>query len=236
MNGPNLMVVQGGGPTQVLNATLAAIIDEARAGHSFARVLGARGGTKGLVENNIVDLGRLTTSELERLRMSPGGALGSSRFKPTAGELDRIVENLEQLNVRYLLFVGGNGTMRCRCEKPGLLGRCSWLHVSEQDWKDADLIGRAGVRGLLEGRSGEMAALLPLGSKESSGYRFVPMKDVAGVDREIPAEWIGEGPIPVRAGFVEYLRPLAGELVSYHAPLSSDLNFYGELQHATARR
>lgn len=406
MNGHTLMVVQGGGPTQVLNATLAAIIGEARAERGFARVLGARGGTRGLVENKIVDLSRLTASELEGLRVSPGAALGSSRFKPSADQMQWIVENLEQLNVRSMLFIGGNGTMRgaeilrehclrmghetqvlglpktvdndiaatdrcpgyasaarhaaqmtrdlgmdvrslpqpvsifetmgrsvgwlsaaavlgkrdaadaphvvclpekpfemegflsgiegavanhgwavavvaegiryadgrmvyqkmdsaqadplqrpltggvgqfladqvsaklkirCRCEKPGLLGRCSALHVSEQDRKDAELVGRAGVWGLLEGRSGEMVALLPLGSTELSGYKFVPMKDVVGVDREIPAEWIGEGPLPVKAGFIEYLQPLAGELVPYHAPLSSDLNFCGDLHDATAR-
>lgn len=399
MNGPNLIVVQGGGPTQVLNATLAAVIDEARAAKGFERVLGARGGSKGLVDGSVADLSRFSSGELELLRRSPGAALGSSRFKPSAEDMERIVAQLHRMKVGHILFAGGNGTMRgaelllqycrnagyevrllglpktvdndiaatdrcpgyasaarhvaqstrdlgmdlrslpqpvsiletmgrsvgwlaaasvigkrdevdaphlvclpeapfdmerfitaiddavikygwsvvvvaegiryadgrmvyqkldpaqadplnrpltggvgqyladqvaghlkirCRCEKPGLLGRCSSLHVSCRDRKDAELVGRAGVRGLLAGRSSEMVSLLPLKSPDKAGYTFIGLGEVAGIERHIPAEWIGEGAIPLKTGFLEYVWPLTGELAPYHAPLSSELDFHGE--------
>ena len=48
--------------------------------------------------------------------------------------------------------------IRCRWEKPGLCGRASMLHLSKRDFADAELVGRAGVRGILEGRRGDAVA------------------------------------------------------------------------------
>lgn len=111
--------------------------------------------------------------------------------------------------------------MRCRSEKPGLLGRASILHASAQDQKDADLVGRAAVRGLLAGDTEKMVALLPLDAKRETGYEYVALARVAEVERPIPAEWVRDGAIPVQERFFEYLRPLTGELVPYCAPLFS---------------
>ena len=119
--------------------------------------------------------------------------------------------------------------IRCRCEKPGLLGRSSALHTSCQDRKDAELVGRAGVRGLLENRNSQMVSLLPLGAAGEARNTFVGLDEVAGIERHIPAEWIGDGAIPLKAEFFEYLRPLAGELMSYQAPISAELNFNGHV-------
>jgi ATP-dependent phosphofructokinase / diphosphate-dependent phosphofructokinase len=102
--------------------------------------------------------------------------------------------------------------MRCRSEKPGLLGRSSMLHASTQDLKDADLVGRAAVRGLLAGESGKMVALRPLNDPENAGYTYVSLSEVAEVERPIPAEWTQDGPIPVRDAFFRYVKPLIGEL------------------------
>jgi 6-phosphofructokinase 1 len=109
--------------------------------------------------------------------------------------------------------------MRCRSEKPGLLGRASMLHASMQDQKDADLVGRAAVRGLLAGETEKMVSLLPLKDPRDGGYELVALDRVAEVERPIPAEWIGEGAIPVKESFFEYLGPLVGDLVPYCAPL-----------------
>ena len=78
--------------------------------------------------------------------------------------------------------------MRCRSEKPGLLGRASMLHAAPQDLKDADLVGRGAVRGLLAGETGKMVALLPLRDAGENGYSFVPLDAVAEVERPIPAD------------------------------------------------
>ncbi len=109
--------------------------------------------------------------------------------------------------------------MRCRSEKPGLLGRSSMLHASTQDKKDAELVGRAGVLGLLTGESAKMVSLLPLQSKTETGYEFVPLNSVSQVERPIPADWICAGAISVKDSFLRYLEPLIGSLVPYCDPL-----------------
>jgi 6-phosphofructokinase 1 len=108
----NLMIVQGGGPTAVFNTSLSSAISEGVSQQGVGRVLGARYGMRGLVEGDIVELGQMTASELELLRNSPGAALGSSRYKPTEDDYDRMVENLRRLDIRSMIFMGGNGTMR----------------------------------------------------------------------------------------------------------------------------
>ena len=107
----NLMIVQGGGPTAVFNASLSSAISEATSQQGAGRVFGARYGMRGLVEGDIVELGQMTTSELELLRNSPGAALGSSRYKPSEDDYGRMVENLRRLDIRCMIFMGGNGTM-----------------------------------------------------------------------------------------------------------------------------
>jgi len=119
--------------------------------------------------------------------------------------------------------VAENLKIRCRSEKPGLLGRASMAHVSVQDQQDAELVGRAGVRALLAGETDMMVALRPLGDAEERGYDLVPLSAVAGMVRSIPAAWLTEGPLAVTDEFGEYLRPLVGELVRYSPALSSDL-------------
>lgn len=108
----NLMIVQGGGPTAVFNASLSSAISEGVTQPGIARVFGARYGMRGLVQDDIVDLDRLTAAELELLRNSPGAALGSSRYKPTDDDYDRMVENLRRRDIRCMIFMGGNGTMK----------------------------------------------------------------------------------------------------------------------------
>jgi 6-phosphofructokinase len=107
----NLMIVQGGGPTAVFNASLAEIVAEARRQPSVDRVLGARLGIRGLIQADIADLTEMTPADLERLRHTPGAALGSSRYSPTEEDLQSVVETLSSHDVGGLLFLGGNGTM-----------------------------------------------------------------------------------------------------------------------------
>ncbi len=108
----NLMIVQGGGPTAVFNVSLSSAIAEAVSQQGAGRGFGARYGMKGLAEDDIVELGTMTATDLELLRNSPGAALGSSRYKPTKEDYDRVVENLRRLDIRSMIFMGGNGTMK----------------------------------------------------------------------------------------------------------------------------
>lgn len=383
MPSANLMVVQGGGPTAVLNASLAAIVSEAQVHPEIRRILGSRDGILGLLREDISDLTPLSEAELQQLRRTPGAALGSSRHKPTEDELDVLAATLRKFDIGYLLFLGGNGTMhgaqlissflqsigsdiavvgipktvdndlaqtdrcpgfasaarylaastrelgadlrclpqpvtiletmgrsvgwlaastvlaqaegngaphlvcipeipfdtgsflaeldrivqsngyavivvaegiayangepvyqsldqsqtdalnrpmvggvaqhlagivsqqlgiRCRNEKPGLLGRSSIALASEQDRADAALVGRAGVQALVSGSRDTMVSLQPLSAGLMPGFRLVPLAECAGHERPIPAKWLQAGPIPVSQAFREYLEPLVGTL------------------------
>jgi ATP-dependent phosphofructokinase / diphosphate-dependent phosphofructokinase len=112
MRNSNLMIVQGGGPTAVFNASLAEIIAEGQRQRSISSIFGSRYGIKGLIEDRIVDLSRASTIELEMLRWTPGAALGSSRHNPSDQELKKLADSLVRFNIDLLVFLGGNGTMR----------------------------------------------------------------------------------------------------------------------------
>jgi ATP-dependent phosphofructokinase / diphosphate-dependent phosphofructokinase len=111
MDGGNLMIVQGGGPTAVFNASLASAIAEANCRSGIRRVFGARYGVRGLVNGDTIELSRMTARELELLEKSPGAALGSSRYSPASEDFDRMISHLRRLDVRQMIFMGGNGTM-----------------------------------------------------------------------------------------------------------------------------
>lgn len=106
------MIVQGGGPTAVFNTSLAAIVAEAQHQSAIGRILGSRAGIRGLLRNDVVELTNLSPAELKRLRRTPGAALGSSRYQPSEADLQQIADELVQFEVEYLIFLGGNGTMR----------------------------------------------------------------------------------------------------------------------------
>jgi 6-phosphofructokinase len=108
----NLMIVQGGGPTAVLNASLAQVIETASASGHFKRILGARFGVAGLMRGDIVDLTGLSSALLDQLAATPGAALGSSRYSPTEAEMSALCDTLERCRVGAVIFIGGNGTMR----------------------------------------------------------------------------------------------------------------------------
>jgi 6-phosphofructokinase 1 len=114
--------------------------------------------------------------------------------------------------------------MRCRSETPGLLGRASIAHRTPQDVQDATTVGIGGVQALLEGRSGNMVGLTPLGSAEPTA--LVPFEQVGNAERVIPAAWLEPGPLVVNESFHRYLKPLIGELPRYAAelPISTFIN------------
>lgn len=107
-------------------------------------------------------------------------------------------------------IVGQRLGIRCRSEKPGLLGRASVACTAARDLKDAEQVGWAGVQALVSGQTDVMIALEPLGSERET--RIVPLAEAAGQERTIPDEWLQRGPIPVNQRFVDYVRPLVGPL------------------------
>ena len=88
----NTIVAQCGGPTPVINASLAAIV-RAWQQHGSGRIYGARYGLEGLSHGDWVDLHGLDESALAALAMQPSAALGGSRHRPSEAEIVRIARH-----------------------------------------------------------------------------------------------------------------------------------------------
>ena len=106
-----LAIGQSGGPTSVINSSLAGVIEAARDVSDIAGVCGMRHGIEGFLAGNVIDLGAEDDRTIRLLRRTPSSILGSSRHKVTDDDLPRILERLRQYDVRYLSMIGGNDTM-----------------------------------------------------------------------------------------------------------------------------
>jgi 6-phosphofructokinase len=102
------VIVHSGGPTPVLNASLAGLVTECRKHPEIAAIYGARHGNAGLIEGDFVDL---SACDVAGLALAPGSAIGSSRRKIEADEYPRILDKLRHLDARYVFYTGGNGSM-----------------------------------------------------------------------------------------------------------------------------
>ncbi len=114
-------------------------------------------------------------------------------------------------------MVSGKLGLRCRYEKPGLLGRASTLHVSDLDRREAEAVGRKAVRLALEGQSGVMVTILV---ERNPGYRWTtgtaPLARVANIERTMPPEFLSPDAADVTEAFLDYARPLLGGELQRH--------------------
>lgn len=107
----NTLLAQCGGPTPVINASLAALITAWQALPGGGRLWGARHGLQGLVAGDWVEFSALAADVVAQLAQQPAAALGGSRYRPSAAELPELVARLRGAGIDALLLIGGNGTM-----------------------------------------------------------------------------------------------------------------------------
>jgi ATP-dependent phosphofructokinase / diphosphate-dependent phosphofructokinase len=108
MRSGKMMIAQGGGPTAVINQSLAGAVLEARRFAQIERVYGARYGVRGIVDEDFVDLSAESRSHLEAVASTPGAALGSTRDKPDPAYCQNILASLKAHGVSWFLYIGGN--------------------------------------------------------------------------------------------------------------------------------
>ncbi len=107
----NAIIGQSGGPTSVINASLAGVVEAAQKFPGIGSVLGMRWGIEGFMAENIIDLTRLSPEFITSLKKTPSSALGSSRHKLKAPDLPVVFEVLKKFDIRYVFLIGGNDTM-----------------------------------------------------------------------------------------------------------------------------
>jgi ATP-dependent phosphofructokinase / diphosphate-dependent phosphofructokinase len=103
-----ILVAQGGGPTAVINQSLAGVALEARRFPDVSHVYGALHGVRGIVDDNLVDLGQETVANLEGVAATPAAALGSTRDKPDLKYCQEIFKVLKAHAIDTFFYIGGN--------------------------------------------------------------------------------------------------------------------------------
>lgn len=103
------LVLHAGGPTAVLNASLAGVADGC-AEHRVSRLYGALHGIAGLLAGSLAKLS-YSLSKWEEIARAPGSLLGTSRRNLTASDLGVVFDVFRRHEIRYVFPTGGNGTM-----------------------------------------------------------------------------------------------------------------------------
>ena len=111
MSKGKMLIVHGGAPTAVINASLYGAIEEARASGAVEKILGARGGLSAILRGDLIDLSALPDETMAKLPATPASFIGTSRFPVRDEEYDGLVDKLVEFGIGYLLFNGGNGSM-----------------------------------------------------------------------------------------------------------------------------
>ncbi|MFA6351101.1 MAG: 6-phosphofructokinase [Bacteroidales bacterium] len=107
----NCIIGQSGGPTSVINSSLAGVIDAAIQSEMIESIYGMNYGIEGFMKEWLIDLGSQPKAVLSGLRKTPGSALGSSRHKLKEEDFPRILEVLKKYDIHYFFLIGGNDTM-----------------------------------------------------------------------------------------------------------------------------
>jgi len=111
----NLLVAQSGGPTSVINASLAGVIQEAGRNDCIEEIYGGANGIFGILNEELIDINEERARTIEGLRYTPAAALGTCRYKidfkekraEAAKDMDRLFQVLEAHNIRYFGYIGG---------------------------------------------------------------------------------------------------------------------------------
>ena len=77
----NLLVAQSGGPTAVINASVAGVIQEAGKHTQIGEIYAGRNGILGILNEELFDLNEEMAKSIEALKHTPAAALGTCRYK-----------------------------------------------------------------------------------------------------------------------------------------------------------
>ena len=149
------VIAQGGGPTAVINQTLAGAVAEIRTRFPDARILGARHGVRGIRDGDYADLSAVSPDMMRRIAGTPGAALGSTRDKPDAAYCDIVLKGLQKVDASAFIYIGGNdtsGTQQILTDAAG--GSIAFVHAPKTI--DNDLVENDHTPGFIS--AGEFVA------------------------------------------------------------------------------
>ena len=105
----NVLVAQSGGPTTVINASLAGVITEALNHECIEEIYGGLNGIEGILNERLIDLAAESQQAVRGLSYTPASALGTCRYKiKSDADYARFLEVCKAHNIRYFFYIGGN--------------------------------------------------------------------------------------------------------------------------------
>ena len=124
----NLLVVHGGAPTAVINASLYGVIMETLLHEEITHLYAAIGGSGGILKENFLDLKEVPQEELDLLLQTPGSAIGTSRDALEEEDYLHIAEVIEKYQIRSISVPA---CQRTCCRDPS--------HVSSHGFHHTDM-------------------------------------------------------------------------------------------------
>ena len=110
----NCIVAQSGGPTSVINATVAGVVKGNQMNPIYEHVYGGLNGIEGILAERFVDLTEMTEQENRILQQTPSSALGSCRYKlkrDNVEDFEKLLSIMEKYDIETLFYTGGNDSM-----------------------------------------------------------------------------------------------------------------------------
>jgi len=112
----NLLVAQSGGPTAVINASVAGVILEAGRHEVIEEIYGGLNGILGILNEELIDLNEESSWAIKGLKYTPAAALGTCRYKinfakdpdQAVKDMDRLFEVFQAHGIRFFFYAGGN--------------------------------------------------------------------------------------------------------------------------------
>ncbi len=110
----NCIVAQSGGPTSVINATVAGVVKANQMNPVYDHVYGGLNGIEGILNERFVDLTNMSDEENRVLQQTPSSALGSCRYKlkrDNVKDFEKLIKIMDKYDIETLFYTGGNDSM-----------------------------------------------------------------------------------------------------------------------------
>ena len=146
------VILQSGGPTCVINSSLAGLIKEVKKHQDvILSIYGSLFGIDGMINDNLIDLNAEDDKQIERLYLTPGAILGTTRHILSSNfddvEYHKIKQTLQKYNIRYFFIIGGNDSMDTASKMSKYLQKekydCIVLGIPKTIDNDLDIIDHA---------------------------------------------------------------------------------------------
>ena len=127
----NMVYIQSGGPTSVINSSLYGAIKEAKLHRDeINHIYGSLNGIEGMIDDKLIDIDQESDDQIELLLQTPGSILGTTRRKLPKDVHDpiymKIVDTMKKRDIKYVFVNGGNDSMDT-CNKLSIL--CNELNL-----------------------------------------------------------------------------------------------------------